>query len=130
MKMSGFCQMSVLDEGAFQIAIAPAASATDANARIFRFGQDQPLDTKLFATRITSKWYAIELKLPWSMLKGSGTKGSTLGFDLIVDDDDDDVKPDRDQYSLYFYKKQVPTPCAGESLPYCDDRTWCTTTLE
>ena len=110
-------------------ATGPAISVkTDSN------GSGTP--TTLLATQYkqakTSGGYAIEVLLPWP---GSApSAGAQIRFDLAFNSADktfgtvDDM---RDAQVIYYLGTVTDkSTCQGDSAPYCDDRTWCGTTLQ
>jgi len=81
----------------------------------------------------TATGYAVEAQLPWP---GSvPTTGSLVRFDIGLNSADktfstvDDMRDGQ----LLFYVGQVATSTCQASdgtVPFCDDRTWCTTLLQ
>ena len=79
----------------------------------------------------TSAGYAIELKLPWP--GGAPSGGSKVRFDLALNSADTNcsgVDDMRDAQLILFLGTPSPTTCPGGVDAYCDDRAWCSTTLQ
>jgi hypothetical protein len=82
----------------------------------------------------TATGYAIEALLPWP--GGSPEAGTQVRFDLGLNSADSNcsgVDDMRDGQLLYYVGQVSSSTCQGSSegpVPYCDDRTWCATTLQ
>jgi hypothetical protein len=91
-----------------------------------------PLLASRYETIVTGDGYDVELLLPWR--SSAPASGDQIAFDLALDSADDEPlgAPDgRDaQALLHLATVSSPTPCPGSARPWCDDRTWCTPTLE
>jgi len=93
------------------------------------------LPTGQFEQLKTATGYAIELQLPWP---GSApSSGTQVRFDLALNSADsncsgvDDMRDGQMIYSLGTVSGSTTCQGSGDgTVPYCDDRTWCTTTLE
>jgi hypothetical protein len=76
----------------------------------------------------------IEALLPWPGTPP--TVGSSIRFDLALNSADDKfgtVGDMRDGQLIYHLANVGNTTCQGNNdgtVPFCDDRTWCTTTLD
>ena len=89
------------------------------------------LPTSQYFQLATSTGYVIELQLPWP---GSApTAGARIRFDLALNSADktygtvDDMRDAQLVYTLATLTGA--TTCAGTADAWCDDRTWCSTTL-
>ena len=89
------------------------------------------LPTTEYAQAVTATGYAIELKLPWpGAAPSSGTK---VRFDLALNSADTNCSGigDMRDGQLLFYLGSVggTSTCSSGPDAWCDDRTWCSTTL-
>jgi hypothetical protein len=86
-----------------------------------------------YAQATTSSGYAIELKLPWPG-GGSPGAGGKVRFDLALNSADTNcsgVDDMRDAQLLLYRGNVSSTTCPNNSPDaWCDDRTWCSTTLQ
>jgi hypothetical protein len=82
----------------------------------------------------TTTGYAIEAVLPWP--GGNPEAGAQVRFDIGLNSADSNfggVDDMRDGQLLYYVGQVSNTSCQASNdgtVPYCDDRTWCTTTLQ
>lgn len=99
----------------------------------------QPLDTSFFAGRLVADGWELELALPWSFLTAPATtppsSGAQVGFTLALNAQDDAAAGGRQVQAFLGYQTIGSSPsCAActktEGEPFCDDRTWCTPTLQ
>jgi hypothetical protein len=124
----------VADPGAMQIIATPETASVPGRAKIYQSGDKGPLDAAYFATKLTTDGYSIELGLPWSLIRGAGTLGSSIALDVAIDVDDDATHAITRQVWAVWKQKSVPgtSACAGTttSWAWCDDRSWCTPSLE
>ena len=86
-----------------------------------------------FAQATTGTGYAIELKLPWPG-GGAPSAGGKVRFDLALNSADTNctgVEDMRDA-QLILYRGTVGSTTCPNNTPdaWCDDRTWCSTTLQ
>jgi hypothetical protein len=96
-------------------------------------GSQNPLDPSLFWAGTESAGYKVELKLPWPGTPP--TAGSQIKFDMELNSADGksttgDVGPRDAQAILYQGPDPGNSPCGSPLYPYCDDRLWCSTTLQ
>lgn len=93
-----------------------------------------PLPAGQYATGSDASGYWIELSLPWPGTAPAA--GSQIKFDFQLNAADG---PSSDYYDSYvrdaqaiFTQGPVTSSTCGSStiFPFCDDRTWCTTTLQ
>jgi hypothetical protein len=85
-----------------------------------------------YAQSTTSTGYAIELKLPWPG-GAAPSAGAKVRFDLALNSADTNCSgvDDMRDAQLVFYVGQVGnTSCPSGADAWCDDRTWCSTTLQ
>jgi len=92
-----------------------------------------PLDSSLFWAGTESTGYRVELKLPWPGTPP--TAGSQIKFDMELNSADGistpgDAGPRDAQAILYQGSDPGNSPCGSPLYPYCDDRLWCSTTLQ
>jgi hypothetical protein len=90
------------------------------------------LPSAQYAQAKTAGGYAIEVMIPW---KGdSPGSGAKVRFDLAINMADDNfggVGDMRDAQLIYHVSTvSGQTSCPGAAEPYCDDRTWCSPTLQ
>lgn len=96
-------------------------------------GSQTPLAPSLFWAGTDSTGYTVELKLPWPGTPP--TAGSQIKFDMEVNSADGksttgDAGPRDAQAILYQGSDPGNSPCGSPLYPYCDDRLWCSTTLQ
>jgi hypothetical protein len=96
-------------------------------------GSQAVLETKYYAAGTTSDGYKVEFNLPWPGTPP--TSGSQIKFDMEMNGADGtstngDAGPRDAQAMLYVGSDPGGSPCAGELFPYCDDRVWCSTSLQ
>jgi hypothetical protein len=105
--------------------LAASVSTVDATP------SSSPLDASSYETTVTSEGYTVELLVPWP---GSApSAGSTIAFDLALNSADDEPAgaPDgRDAQAILYLGSVSNSPCGDPAEPWCDDRTWCTPTLQ
>jgi hypothetical protein len=89
------------------------------------------LPTTEYAQAVTATGYAIELKLPWP--GGTPGAGTRVRFDLGLNSADTNCSGvgDMRDAQLLFYLGTVggTSTCSSGPDAWCDDRTWCSTTL-
>ena len=122
------------DADAYQVIGAPAGSAA-ARAEVWYDSALQAfLPPSSFAARIVPGGYEIELLLDWTTLKMKPVSGAVIAFDSAVDvRRDSSVTGPRLQSFLGYTKVIGPSPCNPERTtahPSCDDRSWCSPSLE
>jgi hypothetical protein len=96
-------------------------------------GSQTALPASQFVAATESSGYKVELKLPWPGTPP--TSGAQIKFDMELNAADGvstagDAGPRDAQAILYLGSDPGGSPCAGELFPYCDDRLWCSTTLQ
>ena len=96
-------------------------------------GSQTALDPSLFWAGTESGGYKVELKLPWPGTPPS--KGSQIKFDMQLNSADGisttgDAGPRDAQALLYQGSDPGNSPCGSDLYPYCDDRLWCSTSLQ
>lgn len=113
-------------------ASGPAISTKASNSNGSTQGTAAQLPSAQYMQASTSTGYAIELQLPWP----GGTApaaGSTLRFDMALNSADSTfggVSDMRDGQLIYHLEAVTDTTCQGtDAQPFCDDRTWCATTV-
>lgn len=96
-------------------------------------GAQAALETKYYVAGTTSDGYKVELNLPWPGTPP--TAGAQIKFDVEMNAADGtstsgDAGPRDAQAMLYVGSDPGGSPCNGELFPYCDDRLWCSTSLQ
>ena len=96
-------------------------------------GTQEALPAGQFSASAEKGGYKVELQLPWPGTPP--TAGSQIKFDMELNAADGistngDLGPRDAQAILYLGSDPGGSPCAGELFPYCDDRLWCSTTLQ
>ena len=96
-------------------------------------GTPEALPAGQFFASAEKGGYKVELQLPWPGT--APTAGSQIKFDMELNAADGistngDLGPRDAQAILYLGQDPGGSPCAGELFPYCDDRLWCSTTLQ
>ena len=118
-------------------ASGPAVSVKTSNTSGASQGTQTALSTSLYAQKITSTGYAIEVDLPWP---GNITPaaGATVRFDMSLNSADSNftsIANMRDGQLVYYLGTVAATTCEGLPAsdapiePFCDDRAWCATPL-
>lgn len=126
------------DPGAVQLLFLPPATVGDPPARSALFLNAQYVeayDSAQYAARLMPDGYEIEVRISWSYV-GAGDpnspgSGDKVAFNWALDYHSRLVA-DR-LWQLFAHYNEVPDGviCAGGLVePACDDRTWCTPTLE
>jgi len=116
-------------------ASGPAISSTASNDNGSSQGTAKELPTSQYVQTNTNAGYAVELQLPWPG-GAAPAPGSNIRFDLALNSADStfgDVADMRDGQLIYHLETVTDTTCQGTAdgaEPYCDNRTWCTTTAE
>ena len=112
----------------------PAVSVKTSNSGGASSGTPTALSASQYKQAVTATGYAIEVQLPWP--GGAPNSGTQIRFDLGLNSADttfgtvDDM---RDGQLLYYVGTVGgTTTCQGSSgtVPFCDDRTWCATSLQ
>lgn len=115
-------------------AFGPAVSTKATNVNGTSQGTATALPASQFHQVITSSGYAVEALLPWPG-GAAPAVGSSIRFDLLLNSADTNfgtIGDMRDGQLVYHLENVATTTCQGSSdgtAPYCDDRTWCTTTF-
>jgi hypothetical protein len=96
-------------------------------------GSQSALETKYYVASTTSDGYKVEFNLPWPGTPP--TSGAQIKFDMEMNAGDGkssngDAGPRDAQAMLYVGSDPGGSPCNGELFPYCDDRVWCSTSLQ
>ncbi len=90
-----------------------------------------PLAENSYQTSVVAPGYTIEVLLPWPGTAPSS--GTQIAFDLALNSADDepaDAGDGRDAQAILYLGSVSSSPCGDTAEPWCDDRTWCTPTLE
>lgn len=134
--LTGSFDGATKDYGAQQIIIAPpTADGTVGTRATYFYGavgaKGSPLSDRWFS-RVTAEGYEIELRLPWADLKPAAmpvpVAGKKIALTWAFNNKYDAAKQ---QAFSVFQARPVgipPVPACGQ--PYCDDRMWCTPTLQ
>jgi hypothetical protein len=83
-----------------------------------------------FAARIVDDGYEVELRIPWSSAANPRTRGTNFGFALVVTSDDSGSGVEVEGGVAVYPSTTPATICEDEATPGCDNRTWCTPSLE
>jgi len=117
-------------------ATGPAVSVKVNNNNGASTATPTELNKSYYVQKSTSTGYAIEALLPWPS-GGPPASGSTIRFDLILNSADSNtysVDDMRDGQLIYHIETLTTgSSCQGSNdgpVPYCDNRTWCATTLQ
>ncbi|MGZ3423699.1 MAG: hypothetical protein ACXVEF_35730 [Polyangiales bacterium] len=141
---SGFVPMGgdydeTTDVGAVHLILAPPGAGLEARALVYSSRYDHPasaLSRSLYAGRIVSDGYEIEVQLPWSLITRGAPPIASGGIGLTAAVNAKDVPTDADRALQTFLGFHPVSPgsnsCVGSPgvQPWCDDRTWCTPLLE
>lgn len=119
------------DANTLHVMISPpnAASVKDYSSS----GTPTPLPAANFVTGSDTTGYWVELNLPWP--GPAPTASAQIKFDMQLNAADGVSKNGdgqiRDAQAVY-YQAAAPasSPCGSTVYPFCDDRVWCTTTLQ
>ena len=121
------------DDGV-QVLVAPLSASQAPNSAVntVAAGLSGPLDASEYAARLVQGGYEIELQLSWQRIAGHAitapASGSSIRFDLAVDIG---VSGSRVlQTSLWWADPGTSPSCGGPTYAWCDDRTWCTPSLQ
>lgn len=115
-------------------AFGPAVSTKATNVNGTSQGTATALPASQFHQVVTSTGYSVEALLPWPG-GAAPAVGSSIRFDLLLNSADTTfgtIGDMRDGQLIYHLENVSTTTCQGSSdgtVPYCDDRTWCTTTF-
>ena len=114
----------------------PAVATKASNNGGTSTGTASTLPAPQYAQAVTPTGYAIEVRLPWPN-GAAPASGAQIRFDLALNSADakfgtiDDM---RDGQLLYYVGTVGGTTTCQNStdgtVPYCDDRTWCTTSAQ
>jgi hypothetical protein len=112
----------------------PAVSVKTSNSSGASSGTHTALLSSQYAQVKTGTGYAVEVQLPWP--GGTPSVGAQIRFDLSLNSADkifgtiDDM---RDGQLLYYVGTvSGTTTCQSKegTVPFCDDRTWCATSVQ
>jgi hypothetical protein len=119
-------------------ASGPAVSVKTSDSNGSSQGTQTALSTSVYAQKITSTGYSIELELPWPG-NNSPAAGATVRFDMSLNSADSNftsISNMRDGQLVYYLGTVTgTTTCEGlpgtdaPIEPFCDDRAWCATLL-
>jgi hypothetical protein len=89
--------------------------------------------TSLYKQVKTSTGYAIEAQLPWP--GNTPSTGALVRFDIGLNSADKNfggVDDMRDGQLLFYVGQVSSSSCQASdgTVPFCDDRTWCTPLLQ
>jgi hypothetical protein len=108
----------------------PAVTVKDSGGS----GTQTALPTAQYAQASTTTGYAIEVSIPWP---GSApSAGGAIRFDMALNSADKNftgIDKMRDGQLMYFVGAvNGSTTCQGSdgTVPWCDNRTWCQTTVQ
>jgi hypothetical protein len=122
------------DNGTAQVTLA--ATGLSASVKVTNNGGIATTYTELpaaqYAQAKTATGYVIEVQLLWQGVAPSG--GGKVRFDLAVNVADTNFGSVSDMRDAQMVLNQSSvsgqTSCPGAAEPWCDDRTWCSTTLQ
>jgi len=111
----------------------PAVSVKTSNNGGASSGAHTALNPSQYKQQKTASGYAIEVQLPWPA--GAPSAGTQVRFDLALNSADTNcsgVDDMRDGQLLYHVGAGAgATTCqGGDTVPFCDDRTWCATAVQ
>jgi hypothetical protein len=121
------------DPNTFHVIVSPplAQSIIDTSSS----GEPSDLPKAQYASGSDSTGYWVELNLPWSAT--APTAGTQIKFDMQINASDGPITGYEDytrdgQLILYLGStSSSTTTCSSSDIqPFCDDRLWCTTTLQ
>lgn len=119
------------DRGAQQIVFAPPNGSTPTRAQYFYVGTPGGSPPALlWAARLTTSGYDVELRIPWADLQASAVAaGRKIALTFAMNNKYDATKAQA--FSTFQVKSPLPSPstCTSGVQAYCDDRVWCTPTL-
>jgi hypothetical protein len=123
------------DPGATHIIIAAPPTDSAASYATNGGGIGTPLAAGTFATILDENvGYNVELEIPWSTLGSPPpSKGAKIAFDVGFDlmlPSDGGLERYQAFHSILALTGAPSQACGGFLQPSCDDRTWCTPTLE
>jgi hypothetical protein len=130
--LTGVFDGTTKDLGAQQIIIAPTnPEGTVMTRGVYFFSGTRKGSPSIdrWAARNTAEGYEIEVRIPWADLKPSGMPAPTAGKKIALTFAFNN-KTDTTKAFSVFQTKPVATPVTGCTQPYCDDRYWCTPTLD
>lgn len=112
----------------------PAVSVKTTNSSGTSTGTPEKWAASQYRQIRTTTGYAIEALLPWQ--GGNPSTGAQVRFDIALNSADSNfggVDDMRDGQLVYYVGQVSSSSCQGSSdgtVPYCDDRTWCASTLQ
>lgn len=101
-------------------------------------GTQSALPAEQYYTRQDAEGYSVELRVPWPP-GAAPAAGATVRVDISLNSAGASVTGDnpRDALAIYYLKTTglgtQPSPCGTATtsiLPYCDDRSWCSSVLQ
>ncbi len=127
----------VSDLGAIHVIVTPPGAGLGARANIFDSRYDHAavaMSPSLYAVRIVSDGYEVEMQLPWTLISRTAppSSGAGIGFDVALNKDRaSDHKRILQTFLGYRTDPVTPSSCTiSKPEPWCDDRTWCVPKLE
>ncbi len=121
------------DSGAVHVTLAAtgkSAAVTTTNNNGVSASYAELPDAQYAQVR-TATGYAVEVLIPWR--GGAPGAGARIRFDLalnIADGSFGGVADMRDAQLVYYVASNGQSSCPGAPEPWCDDRTWCSTSLQ
>jgi hypothetical protein len=114
---------------------APSAADTTKAVVIVQNGVSvtTPFAQGTYAGRRVASGYEIELQLPWASNAEARKSGARIGFDLVVGSatlTSGGLVLEGGLANKTVTASSVACALGGRVHPGCDDRTWCTPTLE
>jgi hypothetical protein len=119
------------DSNTLHVIVSPpiAQISRDSNST----GTQTSLPTSQFVTGTDGTGYFVELNLPWP---GTAPAASAqIKFDMQLNASDGILSSSesylRDAQAVFYLGTYSTTSCSSSAVqPFCDDRLWCTTTLQ
>jgi hypothetical protein len=122
--------LSSVDTNVLHVLVSPplAVSSKDSSYS----GVHTALPASEYTTGSDSTGYWMELSLPWPGTAPAAA--SQIKFDMQLNVADGVTKPTdsfiRDADFVLYQETVSTTSCDSTVYPFCDDRVWCTTTLQ
>jgi hypothetical protein len=127
------------DRGAVHVIVAPPSSGAPGQASLFQVGGNKVADLlpSQFAVVLVPSGFAVELALDWGILglAAAPAPGALIAFDVALDlrfPADGGTERFQSYLGVIATTAPAPTACRADAVfaPFCDDRIWCTPTLQ
>jgi hypothetical protein len=125
--------LTSVDTNTLHVLFSPAATPLAATSKdTATSGTETALATSAYAAGSDGTGYWVEFNLPWPGV--APTAGSQIQFDMQLNVADGVTKTSdsytRDAQAILYQATVTTTSCGLTIAPFCDDRIWCTTTLQ